>query len=127
ALVPLSLSVAPFYARQIQVVLKSVDTGKIEAAQALGANNWDILVIYMRESFPEIIRVSTVTLISLVGLTAMAGAIGSGGLGNTVVTFGQQSKYDVVWIGTIALLILIFAIQGIGDWLAKRINHADMQ
>ncbi|WP_143807235.1 ABC transporter permease subunit, partial [Oenococcus oeni] len=86
-----------------------------------------ILVIYMRESFPEIIRVSTVTLISLVGLTAMAGAIGSGGLGNTVVTFGQQSKYDVVWIGTIALLILIFAIQGIGDWLAKRINHADMQ
>ncbi|MFT8878435.1 MAG: methionine ABC transporter permease [Oenococcus sp.] len=124
ALVPLSLSVAPFYARQIQVVLKAVDPGKIEASQALGANNWDLLVIYMKESLPEMIRVSTVTLISLIGLTAMAGAIGSGGLGNTVVTFGQQSKYDVVWVGTILLLLLIFGIQAIGDWWAKHSNHA---
>ncbi|MDN6900417.1 ABC transporter permease [Oenococcus sicerae] len=127
ALVPLSLSVAPFYARQIQAVLKSIDPGEIEAAESFGATNWDILIIYMKESFPEIIRVSTVTLISLVGLTAMAGAIGSGGLGNTVVTFGQQSKYDVVWVGTIALLLLIFLIQGIGDWLANKSNHAAAQ
>lgn len=123
ALVPLSLSVAPFYARQVQVALKAVDYGKIEAAQALGSNNRDILGIYIKESLPEIIRVSTVTLISLIGLTAMAGAIGSGGLGNTVVTFGQQSKYDVVWVGTLMLLMLIFLVQAIGDFLAKKTNH----
>ncbi|WP_288600234.1 methionine ABC transporter permease, partial [uncultured Limosilactobacillus sp.] len=77
ALVPLSLGVFPFFARQVQVALESVDSGKVEAAQALGATNTDIIFdVYIREARSELVRVSTVTLISLIGLTAMAGAIG---------------------------------------------------
>ena len=78
ALVPLSLGVFPFFARQVQVALESVDSGKVEAAQALGATNTDIIFdVYIREARSELVRVSTVTLISLIGLTAMAGAIGA--------------------------------------------------
>ena len=82
ALVPLSLGVFPFFARQVQVALESVDSGKVEAAQALGATNTDIIFdVYIREARSELVRVSTVTLISLIGLTAMAGAIGPGDWG----------------------------------------------
>ena len=86
ALVPLSLAVFPFFARQVQVVLAELDGGVIEAAQASGGTLWDIIVVYLREGLPDLIRVSTVTLISLVGETAMAGAIGAGGLGSVAIT-----------------------------------------
>src|SRR5699024_11818431 len=80
ALVPLTLGVFPFFARQVQVALESVDKGKIEAAEALGASTKDIIFdVYLRESRSELTRGSTVTLISLIGLTAMAGAVGAGG------------------------------------------------
>lgn len=80
ALVPLSLGVFPFYARQVQVALESVDRGIVEAAQSLGATYTDIIFeVYLKESRSELVRVTTVTLISLIGLTAMAGAIGAGG------------------------------------------------
>lgn len=80
AMVPLSIAVFPFYARQVQVALEGVDQGKVEAAQSLGATNWDIIIdVYLWEARAELVRVSTVTLISLIGLTTMAGAIGAGG------------------------------------------------
>ena len=81
ALVPLSAATFPFFARQVQVVLADLDRGVIEAAQASGATLWDTIKVYLGEGLPELVRVSTVTLISLVGETAMAGAIGAGGLG----------------------------------------------
>ena len=91
ALVPLALGVAPFYARQVQASLESVDHGKVEAAQTVGADFLDIVfTVYLREELASLIRVSTVTLISLIGLTAMAGAIGAGGLGNLAVQYAKK-------------------------------------
>lgn len=125
ALVPLSLGVFPFFARQVQVALESVDSGKVEAAQALGATNTDIIFdVYIREARSELVRVSTVTLISLIGLTAMAGAIGAGGLGNTAISYGyNRFNNNVTLVATILVLLLVLIVQLVGDRLAQRLNH----
>lgn len=125
ALVPLSLGVFPFFARQVQVALESVDSGKVEAAKALGATNTDIIFdVYIREARSELVRVSTVTLISLIGLTAMAGAIGAGGLGNTAISYGyNRFNNDVTLVATLLVLLLVLIVQLVGDWLAQRLNH----
>ena len=125
ALVPLSLGVFPFFARQVEVALESVDRGKVEAAQALGSTNWDIIFdVYLSEARSELVRVSTVTLISLIGLTAMAGAIGAGGLGNTAIAYGyNRFNNDVTVVATFLVLILVLIVQLDGDWLAKKLNH----
>lgn len=124
ALVPLALSVFPFYARQVQVVLAELDRGVIEAAQASGATIFDIIGVYLREGLPDLIRVTTLTLISLVGYTAMAGAIGAGGLGNVAVAYGfHRYANDVTLVATILILLLIFLIQFVGDFLTKKLNH----
>ena len=125
ALVPLSLGVFPFFARQVQVALESVDSGKVEAAQALGATNTDIIFdVYIREARSELVRVSTVTLISLIGLTAMAGAIGAGGLGTTAISYGyNRFNNDVTLVATILVLLLVLIVQLVGDRLAQRLNH----
>ncbi|KRL63692.1 methionine ABC transporter permease [Lactobacillus psittaci] len=125
ALVPLTLGVFPFYARQVQVALKGIDPGKIEAALSLGATTKDIIFeIYLKEARSELIRVSTVTIISLIGLTAMAGAVGAGGLGNTAISYGyNRFNNDVTLVATLLVIILIFFTQVVGDYLAKRFNH----
>ncbi|MDF7682773.1 ABC transporter permease [Lactobacillus sp. ESL0679] len=125
ALVPLTLGVFPFYARQVQVALESVAQGKIEAAQSLGATIWDIIFsIYLNEARSELVRVSTVTIISLIGLTAMAGAIGAGGLGNTAISYGyNRFNNDVTLVATVLVIILIFIVQIVGDFFAKKLNH----
>lgn len=125
ALVPLSLGVFPFYARQVQVALAEVDSGIVEAAQAVGSSFWDIVFgVYLREGRSEIIRVSTVTLISLIGLTAMAGAIGAGGLGNMAISYGyNRFASDTTWVATILVLIFVLIVQLVGDFLAKKLSH----
>ena len=125
ALVPLTLGVFPFYARQVQVALKGIDPGKIEAALSLGATTKDIIFeIYLKEARSELIRVSTVTVISLIGLTAMAGAVGAGGLGNTAISYGyNRFNNDVTLVATILVIILIFITQVVGDFLANKFNH----
>ncbi|CAM3328376.1 methionine ABC transporter permease [Streptococcus pluranimalium] len=124
ALVPLSAATFPFFARQVQVVLSELDRGVIEAAQASGATIFDIIKVYLGEGLPDLIRVSTVTLISLVGETAMAGAIGAGGLGNVAISYGyNRSNTDVTFVATLAILLLIFAIQFIGDFLTRKLSH----
>ncbi len=125
ALVPLSLGVFPFYARQVQVALASVDHGKIEAAQSVGATFPDLIfAVYLQEARAELVRVTTVTLISLIGLTAMAGAIGAGGLGNTAIAYGyNRFDNDVTVMATLLVLIFVLLVQLIGDFLAKKLNH----
>ncbi|MGO3547937.1 MAG: methionine ABC transporter permease [Leuconostoc falkenbergense] len=125
ALVPLSLGVFPFYARQVQVALSEVSGGIVEAAQSVGASFWDIVFgVYLREGRSELVRVSTVTLISLIGLTAMAGAIGAGGLGNMVISYGyNRFATDTTLVATLLVLILVLVVQVIGDILVKRLNH----
>lgn len=124
ALVPLSLSVFPFYARQVQVVLSELDRGVVEAAQASGATIPDIIGVYLREGLPDLIRVTTLTLISLIGYTTMAGAIGSGGLGNVAISYGyNRSDHDVTFLATLLILLMIFFVQFLGDFITKKINH----
>jgi D-methionine transport system permease protein len=125
ALVPLSLGVFPFYARQVQAALETVDKGKIEAAQTVGADFLTIVfTIYLREELSSLIRVSTVTLISLIGLTAMAGAVGAGGLGNTAISYGyNRFANDVTWVATLMILILVLLVQVVGDSWAKHVTH----
>lgn len=124
ALVPLTFATFPFFARQVQVVFSELDKGVIEAAQASGATFWDIVKVYLGEGLPDLIRVSTVTLISLVGETAMAGAIGAGGLGNVAISYGyNRFNNDVTWVATIIILLLIFLIQYLGDLLTRQISH----
>ncbi len=125
ALVPLSLGVFPFYARQVQVALTGVDKGKIEAAQSVGATFTDLIFdVYLTEARSELVRVTTVTLISLIGLTAMAGAIGAGGLGNTAIAYGyQRSDTAVTLVATFLVLIFVLVVQLVGDYLAKVLDH----
>lgn len=124
ALVPLTFATFPFFARQVQVVFSELDKGVIEAAQASGATFRDIVKVYLGEGLPDLIRVSTVTLISLVGETAMAGAIGAGGLGNVAISYGyNRFNNDVTWVATLIILLIIFAIQFFGDWLTKKFSH----
>lgn len=125
ALIPLSLGVFPFYARQIEVVLENVDYGIIEAALSVGATFKDIVFgVYLIEALPEIIRVSTVTIISLIGLTAMAGAIGAGGLGNMAINYGYaRFANDTTFVATILVLLMVIFVQLVGDKLAKICSH----
>ncbi|MGT2933172.1 methionine ABC transporter permease [Streptococcus catagoni] len=124
ALVPLTFATFPFFARQVQVVFSDLDKGIIEAAQASGATFLDLVKLYLSESLPELIRLSTLTLISLVGETAMAGAIGAGGLGNLAISYGyNRFNNDVTWVATLLILLLIFTIQFIGDRLSRHFSH----
>ncbi|HEY4399066.1 MAG TPA: methionine ABC transporter permease [Lactobacillaceae bacterium] len=125
ALVPLSLGIFPFYARQVQVAIGGVDRGIVEAAQAIGATFNDIVfTVYLREGLSALIRVSTVTLISVIGFTAMAGAIGAGGLGNMAISYGyNRFANDTTWVATLLVLILVLVVQITGDYLAKISSH----
>ena len=125
SIVPLVVATVPFYARQIQNALVEVDPGVIEAAQSMGASPWEIIFrVYLKEGLPGIIRVSSVTIINLIGLTAMAGAIGGGGLGNLALTRGyNRFQNDVTLVATIIILIIVFISQAIGNALVKKVSH----
>ena len=125
ALVPLIVGTAPFFARQVQLALVEVDPGIIEAGQAMGLSPWQIIYhVYLKEGLPELIRSATLTLISLIGLTAMAGAVGGGGLGNMAIAVGyQRFENDVTIVSMILILILVFIVQGIGDFAVRKLQH----
>ncbi|GKS81062.1 hypothetical protein LPAF129_07470 [Ligilactobacillus pabuli] len=125
SLVPLICGIFPFYARQVQNALLDVDDGVIEAAQAMGSSPAAIIFrIYLREGLADIVRVSIVTIISLIGLTTMAGAIGSGGLGDIAISIGYaRFQNDVILVAMLIILILVFAVQIIGDWCVGLIEH----
>lgn len=118
----LILSAAPFYGRLVETGLREVDKGVIEAAEAMGATKWEIIKkVYIPESLPNIVAGITVTAISLVGYTAMAGVIGAGGLGNLAYLEGfQRSRPNVTLVATVIILLIVFLIQFIGDtWVTK--------
>lgn len=125
AIVPLVVSTVPFYARQIQNALLEVDPGVVEAAQAMGTSNLDIIFrVYLKEGLASIIRVSSVTIINLVGLTAMAGAVGGGGLGNFAISRGyNRYQNDVIYVATGLILVIVFISQAIGNYLVKKTSH----
>ncbi|MDR2134216.1 MAG: ABC transporter permease [Treponema sp.] len=125
AVVPLIFGTTPFFSRQMESALAEIDRGAIEAAQAVGTSPAGVIFrIYLKESVPGIIRGVTITFISLVGLTAMAGAVGGGGLGDFAIRYGYQRYQTDVTIVTIILLILmVTVIQALGTFFANKTSH----
>jgi D-methionine transport system permease protein len=125
AIVPLVFGATPFFTRQLESALAEVDRGSIEAAYSMGTGPLGIIFrVYLRESIPGIIRGATITLISLIGLTAMAGAIGGGGLGDFAIRYGyQRYQTDITVITVIALILLVTLIQWIGSRAADKHSH----
>lgn len=124
ALPALIISAAPFYARMVEIAFHEIDRGVIEAAEAMGANRLQIIwKVLLPESLPALISGLTVTTISLVGYTAMAAAIGAGGLGSLAYQDGfQRGQNTVTLVATICILIIVFIIQFIGDVAVKKVD-----
>jgi D-methionine transport system permease protein len=122
ALPALIIGAAPFYARMVEIALREINKGVIEASQSMGATHSHIIFkVLIPESLPALISGITVTAISLVGFTAMAGVIGAGGLGHFAYLEGfQRNRPFVTLVATIAILILVFIIQFIGDYFTKK-------
>ncbi len=123
--VPLVLGTIPFFARQIENALSEVDKGIIEAAESMGSSPFEIIFrVYLKESIPNIVRATTITFVSLVGLTAMAGSVGGGGLGDLAIRYGyQRYQVDITFVTVIILLILVNIIQGTGNIIIKKTTH----
>ncbi|MEW4355138.1 methionine ABC transporter permease [Streptococcus pneumoniae] len=124
ALPTLVISAAPFYARLVSIALNEIPSGVIEAAESMGANTCQIIFkVLIPESSPALVSGITVTAIALVGSTAVAGVIGAGGLGNLAYLIGfTRNKQDIVLVSTIAILILVFILQFIGDFVTKKLD-----
>ena len=125
-IVPLVFGSVPFFSRQVDSALASVDPGWIEAAQSMGISPIGIIFrVYLREGTAAIARGTTITLINLVGLTAMAGYVGAGGLGDyDAITYGYNyNRMDIVWAAVIAIVLIVTVIQAVGTLIARRATH----
>ena len=124
ALPALIIGAAPFYARMVEIALREIDKGVIEASKAMGAKTSIIILkVLIPESLPALVSGITVTTIALVGYTAMAGVVGAGGLGTLAYLEGfQRGNNDVTIVATICVLLVVFLIQWIGDSLTTRID-----
>ncbi len=125
AIVPLALAATAFLARLFENALREVDPGVVEAAQAMGASRSQIVLkVLVPEALPGLIAAVTVALVSLVGFSAMAGAIGGGGLGDLGIRFGYQRFMPEVMASVVLILILLVqGLQSLGDWLVRRLSH----
>lgn len=125
AIVPLVAGTVPFFSRQVESALSSVDLGLVEAAQAMGSGPVGIIFrVYLKESIPALIRVTQITAISLIGLTAMAGAIGGGGLGDFAIRYGhQRGQTDVTYVTVLVILAIVAVIQISGTTVIRRLQH----
>lgn len=125
AIVPLVVGSAPFYARQVEAAMATVNPGVIEAARAMGLGPIEIIrKVWLPESTTALIRVSTLTIISILGLTAMAGAVGGGGLGKLAISVGyNRFQNDVILVSTALILAIVFIVQIIGNILERRSTH----
>ncbi len=124
AVVPLSISATPFFARIAEVSLREVESGLIEAAQAMGCRRWHIVRhVLLPEALPGIIGGFTITLVSMIGASAMAGAVGAGGLGDLAIRYGYQRFDTTVMLAVIVVLIaLVSLVQFVGDFWVRRLR-----
>ncbi|ELW87282.1 MULTISPECIES: methionine ABC transporter permease [Acinetobacter] len=121
AIVPLTIYVGPYIGRLVETSLLEVNEGIIESAQAMGASPWQIIFKFIiPESRSSLILSLTTATISLIGATAMAGAVGAGGIGDLAISYGYQ-RFDqsVVYLTVIVLLVLVQIVQSLGNWLSK--------
>lgn len=122
AIVPLSIGAAPFVARIVEGALLEVDRGLIEASQSMGASNWTIIFkVMLPECFSALVHGITVTIISLIGFSAMAGTIGAGGLGDLAIRYGYlRFKLDIMIYSIIIIIILVQIIQSTGNYIVEK-------
>lgn len=125
AIVPLVFGTVPFFSRQIESALAEIDHGQIEAALSMGSSPLEIIFrVYLRESMGGIVRGTTITAISLLNLTAMAGAVGAGGLGDFAIRYGHdRNQIDVTNVTIVVLVIMVSLIQLFGNRLVKKNTH----
>lgn len=126
AVVPLSIAATPFVARIIDNALKELDKGVIEAAQSFGASNTQIIFrVLLPESSQAIINALTLTVINIIGYTAMAGVIGAGGLGYVAINYGYTKyRYDILYLTLIIIIVIVQLVQFVGNRLANRFDKS---
>lgn len=124
AIIPLTIAAAPFVARVIESALKEVDKGVIEAAKSFGASDSQIIFkVMLKEAIPSIISGLTLTVISIIGYSAIAGTIGAGGLGDAAVRYGYQRFQTDIMIPTVIILIIIVqGLQSLGNYIYKKLS-----
>ena len=125
AILPLIFGTVPFFSRQIETALAELNNSLIEAAQSMGSSPIEIIFrVYLKESIPNIVRATTITFVSLLGLTAMAGAVGGGGLGDFAIRYGhQRNQVDVTYVTVVILLVMVSLIHWLGNIIIKRTSH----
>jgi D-methionine transport system permease protein len=125
AIVPLTVAATPYFARIAEMSLREVDHGLIEALRALGASRWQIVrEALVPEALPGLVSGFTVTIVTLIGASAMAGAVGAGGLGDLAIRYGYQRFETGIMVGVIVVLVVVVSlIQVSGDYLARRLNR----
>ncbi|TXK41674.1 methionine ABC transporter permease [Nonomuraea sp. C10] len=123
--VPLTVGAVPFFARLVETSLREVDRDVIQAAQAMGAGRATVVAkVLLPEALPGIVAGITVTVVALIGYTAMAGTIGGGGLGDLAIRYGYQRFETGVMVATVVLLVVIVQLmQSLGDYAARRLSH----
>ena len=123
AVVSLSIAAAPFVARVIETSLKEVDPGVIQAAKAMGSTNWQIIVkVMLPEALPSLVSGVTLTVINLIGYSAMAGTIGGGGLGDLAIRYGyQRFRSDVMLAAVIVTIVLVEVVQFVGNKISSKL------
>lgn len=123
AMVPLSVAAAPFVARMMENVFSEIDKGIIEALKSMGATNFQILKVVLRESKPGVIDAVTMTIINLIGYSAMAGALGGGGLGDIAIRYGwNMNQTDMLMAAVVIIVIIVQIVQRLGTSLAEKSN-----
>jgi D-methionine transport system permease protein len=125
AIVPLSIAAVPYYARIAEVSLREVGRGLLEAGRAMGASRWRIIrSVLLPEALPGLVSGFTVTLVTLIGSSAIAGAVGAGGLGDLAIRYGYQRFETNVMLAVVAVLIvLVSGVQWLGDRLARALDR----
>lgn len=120
--VPLVLAAAPFVARLVESSLLEVDNGVVEAAQSMGAGTWQIIVkVLLPEARPSLLNGSAVSAITILGYSAMSGAVGGGGLGKLAIMYGyNRYQTDIMVITVVLLIIIVQAFQSFGNWATRR-------
>lgn len=124
AIVPLVVTAAPFAARMVEQSLAEVDGGLVEAAQSFGASTWQIVrKVFLRECLPSFIRGISITFVTLFGYSAMAGAVGAGGLGDIAIRYGYQRwQFDVMIAAVVLCIVVVQVVQTAGDVIARKID-----
>ncbi len=123
AVVPLAIAAIPFFARLVEAALREVDHGLVEAAQAMGGGTWTVIFkVLLPQALPALVAAITTTVITLIGYSAIAGAVGGGGLGNLAYTYGyQQYETSLMIITVVELIVIVTVVQLLGDLIVRRL------